>query len=243
MKYLRLSIDNPCNEDWDKMSVVEQGRKCEKCNRVLQDFSNKSDKEIIDIIRNTGKICGRVNPSQLNRDIPMEFKTPRKPFFINRISPFLLSLGGLTLTQNAMAQNPSIVKTAIDKDSSDYSIVKGVVTDKEDRPISTVRISIKGSTAFTYSDDDGLFRLKIPSNQIGNDKITLLAEPYSNDSTSILENTIEYKQDSSYTIKLPIKSQEIRYFIYGYMSYDYDKTPRVPAPKKKSFLKRLFRRP
>lgn len=57
---LILQIPEPCHEDWNKMTPVEQGRHCAVCQKNVVDFTNETDDTIIDFFKNySGKTCGR----------------------------------------------------------------------------------------------------------------------------------------------------------------------------------------
>lgn len=64
----RISIPKPCHEDWEKMTPRDQGRHCDACAKTVVDFTNMSDDEVQNFfLNNNGKVCGRVNNSQLAR--------------------------------------------------------------------------------------------------------------------------------------------------------------------------------
>ena len=67
---LYLSIADPCHEDWNKMTAVEQGRFCSSCQKNVVDFTTQSDEEIISFFNNyNGSACGRFTDDQLDRPI------------------------------------------------------------------------------------------------------------------------------------------------------------------------------
>ena len=72
-KYLRIRVDDPCAVPWEGMTPVEKHeRHCASCDRVITDFSQMSDDEIIlHFTHNKGKICGRFAQTQLNRPMPL----------------------------------------------------------------------------------------------------------------------------------------------------------------------------
>lgn len=63
-----LSIPNPCNEDFDKMTPTDRGAFCGKCETDTFDFRNLSHTQIYEIMdEHKGKhVCGRFNKSQLD---------------------------------------------------------------------------------------------------------------------------------------------------------------------------------
>ncbi|MDQ3110106.1 MAG: hypothetical protein M3R17_09440 [Bacteroidota bacterium] len=61
-----ISVNNPCSESWDKMKSEEKGRFCDKCCKVVMDFTKSSTEEILEVLQNAkGKICGRLMPDKL----------------------------------------------------------------------------------------------------------------------------------------------------------------------------------
>lgn len=71
---LIISIPNPCHESWDEMTLVNGGRFCAHCNKKVTDFTNFTDQELYNFIRNNGKGCGRYKASQLNRPISIPYQ-------------------------------------------------------------------------------------------------------------------------------------------------------------------------
>ncbi|WP_427872014.1 energy transducer TonB [Flavobacterium sp. MMS24-S5] len=64
----KISIPEPCSEDWNKMTPNENGRFCMSCSKTVVDFTLMSPEEIQQyIIKNQGhKMCGRFKKSQLD---------------------------------------------------------------------------------------------------------------------------------------------------------------------------------
>ena len=48
-KAIQLSVSEPCHENWDKMSPVNQGRFCGSCQKQVVDFSVMSDPSMASI--------------------------------------------------------------------------------------------------------------------------------------------------------------------------------------------------
>lgn len=64
----KISIPEPCHQDWNKMTANQNGKFCSVCVKSVIDFTNKSETEIKEyLIQNRDhKICGRFKKSQLN---------------------------------------------------------------------------------------------------------------------------------------------------------------------------------
>jgi len=42
MKKMRISIENPCHEDWQKMLPESQGRFCQACEKTVVDLDRNN---------------------------------------------------------------------------------------------------------------------------------------------------------------------------------------------------------
>ncbi|PCJ67689.1 MAG: hypothetical protein COA58_00715 [Bacteroidetes bacterium] len=63
---MKLKINKPCNEDWDKMTPDAQGRFCNQCSKSVIDFTVLPTTEIIQLLESShGNVCGRLTSSQL----------------------------------------------------------------------------------------------------------------------------------------------------------------------------------
>jgi len=66
---MKISIPNPCSEDWSKMTPTEQGAFCKKCALEVTDFTKKSPLEIKEIltakIQSKQRVCGNIENRQL----------------------------------------------------------------------------------------------------------------------------------------------------------------------------------
>ncbi len=69
-----ISIPNPCLESWDEMTPMNGGRFCAHCSKKVTDFSNFTDHQLFNHIKNHGLGCGRYNASQLNRSISIPYQ-------------------------------------------------------------------------------------------------------------------------------------------------------------------------
>ena len=72
---LKISIPEPCHEDWSKMSPNEQGRHCGSCAKTVVDFTAMSDDEVkhFFISKKNERVCGRFQQKQLDQiviDLP-----------------------------------------------------------------------------------------------------------------------------------------------------------------------------
>jgi hypothetical protein len=66
---MKISIPQPCSEDWTKMTPTEQGAFCKKCALEVTDFTDKSSLEIKSIltqkIQSKQRVCGHIENRQM----------------------------------------------------------------------------------------------------------------------------------------------------------------------------------
>jgi hypothetical protein len=65
---MKISINEPCHENWDKMTPNDKGAFCLSCQKNVVDFSCKTIKEIKDFFQkksDTSIVCGRFDEGQL----------------------------------------------------------------------------------------------------------------------------------------------------------------------------------
>jgi hypothetical protein len=56
---MNVRIDQPCSENWNKMTPEEKGRFCGKCQKSVVDFTRMRDHEIVDFLTaSSGNVCG-----------------------------------------------------------------------------------------------------------------------------------------------------------------------------------------
>ena len=78
---LKISIPEPCHQDWDKMTAAETGRHCTACAKTVVDFTGMSDEAVQHyfINKKEDKVCGRFKQMQLQRIV---IELPRNIFIL-----------------------------------------------------------------------------------------------------------------------------------------------------------------
>lgn len=68
-KTIKYSIQNPCDESWNKMQPEATGRFCGSCEKSVIDFTGMSDFSIVNYLEShkNEKVCGRFTKPQLDR--------------------------------------------------------------------------------------------------------------------------------------------------------------------------------
>lgn len=74
-----LTVPQPCHEDWEQMTPAEQGRICAACNKVVVDFSQKTDAELLLWLSGSPDTCGQFRADQLGRPLQLPPPPPVVP--------------------------------------------------------------------------------------------------------------------------------------------------------------------
>lgn len=89
--------------------VDELHRHCNSCNRVLTDFTQMSDTELVLWMKhNKGKVCGRFSKNQLDRPYVLPPAEKKSKFPVSMFWMLLLTWAG---TEAKAQQNPGIIKS------------------------------------------------------------------------------------------------------------------------------------
>src|SRR6185312_6798590 len=162
---INISIPKPCHENWDTMSVNEQGRHCGSCNKTVVDFSSYTDKELFEF-----------------------FKKANGNFFGTALASWL----GLTGTANAQSNKTHVlteqgnprkmighISTVQGNAPNKSCTVKGIVNDsslgsKQPVPFAEMQLFDHGKKIDSnYTDINGYFSFKI-KNEYLSKNLTLL---------------------------------------------------------------------
>lgn len=77
---MKISIPQPCHENWQEMTPNDQGRFCASCQKTVIDFTNWTDKELSQFLAKESKnVCGRFKNLQLSNDL-LSASRRRKPW-------------------------------------------------------------------------------------------------------------------------------------------------------------------
>ena len=177
-KYI-IKIPEPCNEKWEKMTPTQNGRFCKVCSKEIFDFTELTNRQLVEKLENNENVCAKYLDTQLNVDL---FSNKN-----NRLSNagLVISLTSIiAVSQPAIGLNNQIetqiesriydeIKTTenLNPNPPDSLIVHGLIM-SESEPVPFVNIVQKGTENGTNSDFDGKFELIIYP-KYENEKITL----------------------------------------------------------------------
>ncbi len=181
----RLSIPQPCAEDWSAMARTESGERfCASCQHAVFDLTTRSDAEVLRLAAaRDGRLCGRITTAQLDR-INRGLAVRVRPVASPRWPATVLLLIGLSLAAPAatFARPPLVAQTRLDNLNpifeaalSDTVIIEGRVTDaKSGEGVIGANVIIEGTRLGTVADSEGRYRLAVPADSVAR-SITLIA--------------------------------------------------------------------
>lgn len=175
-KKIELRIPSPCHENWDTMIPMDKGRFCKSCEKQVVDFTGMSDAQVLAFFRKpvTGSVCGRFTKYQLDRDLEMPKKrVPWFKYFFQIILPAMLmsskavaqgapKLKGDTIMVEPPACKVEVVKIGDIVPRVQTAELHGLVTDRQQQPIASATVMIKGANRGVMTDKQGRFRISLP---------------------------------------------------------------------------------
>lgn len=156
---LHISIPEPCGENWNAMTVHDAlHRHCGACDRVLVDFSQMSDAEIISFLQRGEKTCGRFRNDQINRVYAVpKIISPRRSKHWWLLLPSLFGAAAATAQTSAPVATQQLASTR-------SSVLSGRVTDSEtNQPIEGAYIHPLDNSTYAVSDANGNFTMTLYS--------------------------------------------------------------------------------
>jgi Secretion system C-terminal sorting domain len=93
-KYITIQIPKSCQQDWNAMTLEEQGRHCNACQKTVVDFTTMTDTQLATFFKKkTDNVCGRFYNDQLDKQIalPKRELPWLKYFFTITLPAFLFS--------------------------------------------------------------------------------------------------------------------------------------------------------
>ncbi len=178
MKKYSLSIENPCDKQWNQMLVhTDKIKHCTHCSKTVTDLTHLNDTELYHFIENTDDdVCVRLSNRQTNRPVFHErFHTFKS--YIPGLLTGLLLFGQVPMLSSSESniqlqfdQNSELrtMVTPKKENSITNNILSGtIIIDYDSTPAPNTKIKIKHTDIEVQSDENGFFQLEVPSHLIG----------------------------------------------------------------------------
>lgn len=162
-KKIQISIPEPCHEGWQNMTPVERGRFCSSCQKTVLDFTHLSDNEIIKLVSKNDNLCGRINISQLDRNL-IEAKRTSNYFgyFATSVLAFLgLGAESVVAQEKPVQEQTDLKYISKPTKSVEKITVTGVVTDSLGTPMPGASVVIKEVLEGTQTNEKGEYSIKV----------------------------------------------------------------------------------
>src|SRR5690606_33211822 len=105
---MKISIPQPCHENWNDMLPEEKGRFCLSCQKSVYDYTKFSDNEIIETLQTKSDICIKSTSKELEKlNLLLENKNKFRYLSFVRYSTifFFLGIGTTSFSQDQKLAN------------------------------------------------------------------------------------------------------------------------------------------
>ncbi len=186
---MKVSIPNPCHEDFHKMTPQEKGRYCSSCATCVIDFRDQSSREIILYLKENPKTCGVFLPKQLEGlETNTPIKVPQKWWAFLFAGSLGLSMQAqnqaekeeVIFTETEMIAHPDCEETetikrenillgkvksmppteSVKPPADSVQYVTGTVIDNDGFPMADAEVIVVGTEKTTLTDLDGNFKIE-----------------------------------------------------------------------------------
>jgi hypothetical protein len=164
-KVIKVSIPEPCHEDWSKMSQTEKGAFCQVCTKEVIDFTNVIDEDIVKHVLKNDNACGRFSKTQLDRNLTLERSSGQRlaPLAASLLLPLTMMAGATTTSKQGEIKSSNYTSLGIGslhKEANRIQItVTGTITDLYGEPMHKVRVEVKETGETTYTDKKGNYNI------------------------------------------------------------------------------------
>lgn len=165
-KAIKISIPEPCHEDWAKMTPSEKGKFCSVCTKEVFDFTETSDEELVKRVTQGKNLCGRFKKSQLDREVKLERKSSNSllPYAASLLMP--LSMMASEVKNNSVIEKPFVslgIGSRTVNDIKSIIEVTGYVRDEHFNPIKNASLIIVETGKMVKTNAEGYYLLKCAS--------------------------------------------------------------------------------
>jgi hypothetical protein len=159
---MKISIPQPCHENWNEMIPQEKGRFCSVCEKCLIDTTSMKRTEILRLAQ-MGNFCVKIKKDEIDAvNHSFQFSIPR--LFKYSALFFLLGIGSLGYTQQNYQINYSVSKIQ-ELSKKDTVITIKIQVHDGFSPVSNAKVYLakRKNKYKTLTDENGYFELTLPS--------------------------------------------------------------------------------
>ncbi len=182
MSTYKISIPEPCSENWNKMTPTDTGRFCQQCTKNVIDFTGMTNEEISLYLmqHKEERVCGRFKQQQLSSitiQIPQKVLLSQTQFRKMFLLALLFSMGTTLLSCSDKAGNKQKIENVV--------IEEDEVIASED--------TIKNTSKTPSMDPDNIIVGDVPRNM---ENAAALPIPPPTQEGEFMEGMVVYEPDS-----------------------------------------------
>lgn len=163
MRNYTIKFTYQCDNKWDEMIPQDNGRHCGSCNKVVVDFTQMSDRDIIQYLMKNTHTCGLFKKSQVNRPMFL-YNIKRKsswPAIAAMLISGLFSISPSAL--NATNSKPAIefhstINSEVEPEKTNQAFPIKLMNSKTNEIISWGNIYIDQLGSF-FADQTGIIQV------------------------------------------------------------------------------------
>jgi TonB family protein len=145
---MKITVPDPCSENWQAMTPGEQGKFCQRCCKAVIDFTNKANGEIIEVLAKGNKVCGKFRTEQLSPVTPLGRWKRLRAFAFALVCVFGTTLFSCTnhnttvgepgfTTGDSVSISPEQLRTdSLKADSLAKAVADTIPGKKEEKPVT-----------------------------------------------------------------------------------------------------------
>jgi hypothetical protein len=168
-----IRIPNPCNENWDAMTPMLDGRFCGSCKKVVVDFSRMTDRDIVRYFKSyKGQACGSFSRDQLDRQLkPAIIDLPPGARKVAAAALITTALAGCASAQDnrsvrgelLLPDQTELAITSTGNNGLNRASISGrVLEEGSQEPLIYATVRLLGTKVGSTTDPDGTFNLALP---------------------------------------------------------------------------------
>jgi hypothetical protein len=155
---IKLNLENPCSENWELMSLTNDGRYCAKCCKEVVDMTTWANNDFVNYFNlNQEKICGRLYESQINKLFVDNTILQRRKLNYEKAIALIMSFFALHNVSAQNQLNQTIGTEIVASPKSDTIKISGIITGENSKPLNNVSIEFNDKNYNT--DSNGYFEI------------------------------------------------------------------------------------
>lgn len=177
---IKLTIPEPCHENWNNMTPTEKGKHCAVCDKEVFDMTKSSEEEVAEKISKmeSGNVCARIPNAYLDKKIELHAAGMGKYGKMGAAGALITAVAFTPIISNPETDLSDVAKNNTIQISNPSIQMNGTIVNEKGEIIPGVRVIVEQNNhkAFTTSLANGRFVFNFDSQKITNGKATLKLE-------------------------------------------------------------------